>query len=92
MIVFTKQEDIFYYVSKELNLPEGLIKKVIQDFWNTIRVYLTNPLLTKKGILLHGFGLFFIKPYTLERKIEYFKDNEEKLTFHQNLLNNINES
>ena len=91
---YSKQEDVYYNTAKELGVSKDLVKLVVDNFWKTIRGFLSSPLQTKKGILLSGFGSFFINPFTVNRKLETVKKKEgskEVINFNVELLKQLDE-
>ena len=89
---YDEQEDILIYTAKEAGISREHLDLVIKQFWNTVRMYLTNPLSTKKGILINEFGLFFIKPYTIKTKkdrLEKRSPGSSKIELHDKLLKQL---
>lgn len=89
---YSKQEDVYYYAAKEAGIDKEFLKVIIKNFWGTVRKLLSNPLQTKKGILINTLGKFYIKPYTVEKKIETSEKNKyfKKVEFNNKLLKQLN--
>jgi nucleoid DNA-binding protein len=67
------KEDIYWNTARDCNVSEDKVKFIIDNFWTIIRSYLTNPLKTKKGILLGGLGKFYIKPFIIKKRLKTIK-------------------
>lgn len=50
-------DDVFYYVAKECNVSEDLVKNIYTNLFGTLRYYLAHPFEKNagKGILLNNF-------------------------------------
>jgi len=86
------QDDILTYTARECNITQDHLKIILSDFWSTIRQFLTNPLETKRGILINEFGLFYMKPYTVKKKKELLikrTPNSPKVNEHELLIKQI---
>lgn len=59
------QQDILHYTSSESGLSLEHSQILERNLWDSIRHYLSNPLSTKKGILLSGSIKFYPKPENL---------------------------
>lgn len=89
---YSKQEDVIYYAAKEAGISKEQMEFIMKNFWATVRMFLINPLNTKKGILINGFGLFFIRPYTVQKKKDLLKGrnpNSPKIELHEKLLKQL---
>ncbi len=82
-------------ISKERKLPPEQVKMVIDSLYDGLRYYLTNPLETKDGIILHNFLSFYIdekkvNKYVERLKLKQFKNpprsEESQLEFYDDLL------
>jgi hypothetical protein len=65
-----RHEDYVYEVAKKTKVDQETVHLVIKEFWKAVKYYLTHPLESKKGILLPHLGKFFIKEYSLNKRIE----------------------
>lgn len=90
-----KQSDLTYEVSRETGYSEELVKFVIRGFWNAVRYYITHPLESKQGILIHGLGHFYMNPFTVKKLMnELLIKTGGKITpkveFYQQILKQYN--
>jgi len=85
-MLFDKQDDINNYISKEMGIDKRVIDSVIDNYWLSIRHYITNPLESKGGILLSGFCNMSINPYGVEG---YIKRNNIDSEFYNKLLKQL---
>lgn len=91
MGILKTQSDIIYYTAEETGLSKKHVEHIEQQFWGAIRYYLTHPLLAKGGILIQGFGKFFMKPFIIKRVLNRLleKSNGEttkRIKFYKTLL------
>lgn len=49
---FNSQDDITHYTAQDTGLTYEQVKLIERNFWSSIRYFMSNPLLTKKGILI----------------------------------------
>lgn len=89
--------DILKKLAEKYNLPEEQIKLVVTSFYNGFRHYLTNPLESKDGILIHNFLSFYIDKKKIKNFIERLKlkdadykptAEQNKIEFYEELLKN----
>lgn len=71
---FNSQEDIHYYTAQETGLSLEHVKFLEKELWNSVRFYLANPLMTKKGILLSKSMKFYPRQQNLYKAKELSKD------------------
>jgi hypothetical protein len=83
-------DEIIQKLARKHDLPEAQIKLVIQSFYDGLRYYLSNPLESKGGIIIHNFITFYINfkrllttihNATYESKYIGTERNQEYLTF-----------
>jgi len=91
MAILKNQSDIVYYTAEETGLSKQHVELIEKQFWDGVRYYLTHPLLAKGGILLHGLGKFFMKPFIIRRVLNRLleRSNGEptnRIKFYQTLL------
>ena len=88
--------EIIDKLSEKHKLPPEQIKIVINSVYDGLRYYLTNPLETKDGILIHEFLSFYIDEkkitkYIKKLELKDFKNpprsDENKIDFYTDLLN-----
>lgn len=82
----TRHDEYVRLVARDTGYSRELVDFVINNFWKAIRFYLANPLKSKKGILITGFGRFLINPKKVERYLEKTKDTSE---FYSDLLKQL---
>lgn len=70
------QNDILHILQQKTNLPINQLKEIENSLWNNIRLYLTNPLNCKKGVLINGWGLFYIKEFNLKKVIDHVQNDD----------------
>lgn len=91
---YSKPEDIITLAAQEAKISKEHLEVIVKDFWQTIRLFLTNPLNTKKGILISEFGQFYIKPVTvIKKRILLIKRNPEspQVEIHDKLIKQLTE-
>lgn len=63
-----KIKDLIPQLSKELQLSEEEIKSVLDVYWNKVRKTLSS--LDYNRVNLKGLGTFYIKPWSIEKKMK----------------------
>lgn len=87
-------QEIIKRTAERTNRPVELVRNVHDNFWQTIRYYLTNPLLTNARIYINEFFKFYIPENRVAvylSKIPFLTKNnsEEKKQFYEQLLQQI---
>lgn len=91
-------EEIIERLAEKHDMSEEQVKLIIKSFYDGLRHYLSHPLEAKGGVMVHGLLTFYINEKKLKKQIEKIelkqftnKQNayEEKLTFHNDILENI---
>lgn len=91
---YDRPNDVIRNTSKETGLSEDKIKFIINNFWKSVRSYLTSPLTCYKGILLNGFGKFYLNKKGVNNIADYYvrhKINSVKLEYYSKLKEKVNE-
>jgi len=91
---YSKPEDIITLAAQEAKISKEHLEVIVKDFWQTIRMFLTNPLYSKKGILISEFGQFFINPKTVVKKralLEKRNPESPQLEVHDKLIKQLTE-
>lgn len=63
-----KTKELIPQLAKELQLSEQEIKSVMDLYWDQVRKTLSS--LEHNRIFLRGLGVFYIKPWALEKKLK----------------------
>jgi len=90
MDILTNQNDINYMVAEETGLSKKQVDYIIKNFWDSIRYYLTHPLEAKAGILINGWGSFYMNIFNLKKYKKHIETNEDSnVTDKVNFLNEM---
>lgn len=84
----SSKEDILKLTAEELEISEELVLFTINKFFNTLRYFLKNPELTKRGIIISKYLKFYISKktfYVLDKKVK----DPEKIDYIKNLKKQI---
>jgi len=63
-----KTKELIPQIAKELQLSEEQVKSVIDIYWDQVRKTLSS--LEYNRLFLRGLGVFYIKPWALEKKLK----------------------
>jgi len=77
------QDDIYYLVSKETNIPQKQVEFVINSFWYSIRQKITNPLESQLGIRISKFIRFELTHSSVQRKLRQNISSEKKIFYNK---------
>lgn len=72
-----KTKELIPQIAKELQLSEQEVKSVMDIYWNQVRKTLSS--LEHNRLFLRGLGVFYIKPWALEKR---FKSNSTRVSAH----------
>ncbi len=76
MIKLNEQE-IYLKLAKKHKMSSKQIEYIVNRMWGDVRRFMREPSTTKKGILLTGFGKFYINP----NKVQEYLDSKAKYGF-----------
>lgn len=74
------QEDIIDAVCEDTGFSREIVEFVIEDFWDNVHFWLTNPLAAGTKVEVESFIKFFVHPYHLGLRIENsnkLRENED---------------
>jgi hypothetical protein len=84
-------EDVFYAVSKECNADPNLpnfteddVKKLHYDLWRIVSVYLRNPHMIRKSLLLNSFFKFEFRQKFINKKLRIYDKGAKRISFVEN--------
>lgn len=63
-----KTKELIPQIAKELQLSEEQVKSVMDIYWDQVRKTLSS--LEYNRLFLRGLGVFYIKPWALEKKLK----------------------
>lgn len=81
-------DEILQQLAHKHNLPEEQIELIIKSFYNGLRHYLSNPLESKSGIMIHDLITFKINVNRLKKEIERIESKGHEYTQTRSLTNN----
>jgi len=82
------QLEIITEAANEANIPREQMEKIVSDFWKGIRKMIASPVESLGSILIETFGKFYIKEYTVQKRIDSLgrtKVSEERLEEYKKL-------
>lgn len=84
-------EDIIHLTAKECQVSDETVKNVHNNLWESIRYYITNPLESRRGIILNEFIKFEIPEERIQNYLDKQRDNlsEEKIKFYERLKEQV---
>lgn len=68
------EKEIYLKLAKKHKLSSKQIEYIVNRMWGDVRRFMREPSTTKKGILLTGFGKFYINP----NKVQEYLDSKKK--------------
>lgn len=71
------EDDLYYVLARKHKMSPDKVKYVINRMWGDVRRIMAKPSETKEGIMLSGFGKFYINP----NKLEEYLSNKMRLGY-----------
>lgn len=82
-------DDIITSLARKHKLPEEQVELIIRSFYDGLRYYLSNPLESKSGIMIHNLVTFYINQKRVLKEIERVKVKKDYFKESKGLNNNL---
>lgn len=83
------ENEIRYLTAKECGVDIQVVNEVVNNFYKSLRFFISNPLISAKGILIHKNFKLEIKKFRLKKHIEKLDKSNDKYEFYTSLLDKL---